>query len=169
MYNNEDFSEFYKLLKTAKKKELQAFAQLLMPFIADLEIRTPRVWGDRNKVHLDEATISINDLFINTRSGHVKIGKDCFFGHRCMLLTGTHDYSQTGLNRLNTVPSSGRDIVIEEGAWLGSGVIVLGPCKIGKHSVVASGSLVTKDVPDFTVVAGHPARPIKRTDGTYNL
>lgn len=159
-------SEFLALLRTAKKKELEALAKLLMPHISNLELRSPRIWGDRSRLHLERATVPVNDLLINTRSGHVTIKEDCFFGHRCMLLTGTHDYKETGMKRLKAVPDSGRDIVLERGAWLGSDVTVLGPVHIGENAVVAAGSLVTKDVPSNTIVAGRPAKPVKKIDGS---
>nr|WP_269090060.1 hypothetical protein [Aidingimonas lacisalsi] len=69
------------------------------------------------------------------------------------------------MDRLKAVPDSGNDIEVESGAWLGSGVTVLGPAKIGRNAVVAAGSLVTKDVPENTIVAGNPAKPVKRIDG----
>lgn len=157
-------SDFLSLLRTAKKPELEALAKLLMPYIADLELRQPRIWGDKKRVHLERATIHINDLLINTRSGHVTIEEDCFFGHRCMLLTGTHDYNKKGLERLKAVPDEGRDILIRKGVWLGSGVTVLGGVVIGENSVVAAGSLVTKNVPENCIVAGRPAEIIKEID-----
>jgi acetyltransferase-like isoleucine patch superfamily enzyme len=55
------------------------------------------------------------------------------------------------------VPKVGRDIVIGEGVWLSSNVIVVGPCTIGEHAVVGVGSLVLNDVECYTVVAGSPA------------
>ncbi len=159
-------SDFLALLRTAKKKEIEALAKLLMPYISSLELSQPRVWGDRSRLHLEKSTIHVNDLLVNTRSGHVTIKEDCFFGHRCMLLTGTHDYKETGVKRLKAVPDSGRDIILERGVWLGSGVTVLGPVHIGENAVVAAGSLVTKDVPKDTIVAGRPAKPIKKIDGS---
>jgi acetyltransferase-like isoleucine patch superfamily enzyme len=137
-----------------------------MPHLADAELREARIWGDRSRVHLDKITIPVNDLLMNTRSGHITIKEDCFFGHRCMLLTGTHDYKKTGMARLKAVPDSGRDITIERGAWLGSDCTVLGPVTIGEHAVVAAGSLVTKNVPPYTIVAGRPAKPVKKIDGS---
>jgi len=49
-------------------------------------------------------------------------------------------------------------VVIREGAWLGANSIILEGNNIGKNSVVAAGAVVTKDVPDYCVVAGVPAR-----------
>ncbi len=55
-------------------------------------------------------------------------------------------------------------VKIGAGSWLGYGVQVMPGVSIGKHCVVAAGSVVTHDVPDFCVVAGIPARVIKRYD-----
>lgn len=164
--NSSEESKFLSILRTAKKKELEALAKLLMPYISALDMKYPKVWGDRSRLHIEKTTISINDLLVNTRSGHVTIKEDCFFGHRCMLLTGTHDYRETGMKRLEAVPDAGRDITLERGVWLGSDVTVLGPVHIGENAVVAAGSLVTKDVPANTIVAGRPAKPVKRIDGS---
>lgn len=144
--------------------ELHKIVQKMMPHIALLEMKQPRVWGDVGRVIL-RTTLHVNDLLINTRSGTVTIEKDVFFGHRCELLTGSHDYRKKGRKRLDAVPDSGRDIHIKEGAWLGSGVTVLGPCVIGEHAVIAAGSLVTvPEIPAGTIWAGHPARQVKVID-----
>lgn len=158
-------TQFLKLLRTATKSDLKVLAKLLCPYLADVELRQMKVWGDRSRLHLDRVTIPLNDLLLNTRSGHITIEKDCFFGHRCMLLTGTHDYKKLGVERLMSVPDSGRDIHIKEGVWLGSGVTVLGPAVIGENAVVAAGSLVIGDVPANTIVAGHPAKPVRLVNG----
>jgi acetyltransferase-like isoleucine patch superfamily enzyme len=55
----------------------------------------------------------------------------------------------------------GKDIRIGNGVWLGTNSVILGPCVIGDHAVIAAGAVVTADVPPETVVAGIPARPIK--------
>ena len=53
-------------------------------------------------------------------------------------------------------------ITVGEGAWIGTRSIILGGVTIGRHAVVAAGSVVTKDVPEGAIVAGIPARVIRR-------
>lgn len=53
-------------------------------------------------------------------------------------------------------------VVIEDGAWIGSHAVVLPGVRIGKCSVVAAGAIVTKDVPPYTIVAGAPAKVIRK-------
>lgn len=52
-------------------------------------------------------------------------------------------------------------ITVEDGAWIGAGAIVLPNVCIGRKSVVGAGSVVTRDVPPYTIVAGNPARVIR--------
>ena len=53
---------------------------------------------------------------------------------------------------------------IEDGAWIGAGAIILPGVTVGRKSVVGAGSVVTRDVPPYSIVAGNPARVIGRTD-----
>lgn len=89
----------------------------------------------------------------------VTIERNVFFGHDVMLLTGSHDYTVFGEERKKR--GGGGPITIREGAWIATRAIILGPCEIGKHAVVGAGSVVTKDIEEYTVVAGNPAKIIK--------
>jgi len=53
-------------------------------------------------------------------------------------------------------------VVIKRGAWIGAGAIILPNVTIGERAVVGAGAVVTRDVPPYTVVAGVPAREIKK-------
>ncbi|RUR83324.1 acyltransferase [Chlorogloeopsis fritschii PCC 9212] len=118
------------------------------------------VYGDPQRLRLSKSCIVNNALF-NLSSGNIYIGEDVFFGHNVSLITGTHDYNKLGKERMYDFPTEGNDILIEEGVWIASNVTVIGPCKIGKHSVVAAGAVVKDDVPSYHVVAGIPAKTIK--------
>ena len=91
--------------------------------------------------------------------GKVTIEKDVFSGHDIMILTGQHDYTKFGKDRKKF--SHIKPVHIKEGAWLASRCIILPGVTVGKHSVVGAGSVVTHNVPDYTLVAGSPARIIK--------
>jgi acetyltransferase-like isoleucine patch superfamily enzyme len=89
-----------------------------------------------------------------------------FFGHDVMLLTARHDYTKLLLERRKTVIS--KPIYIKKGAWICSRAVVLGGVTVGEHSVVGAGSIVTHDVPPYSVVGGNPARVIKHTKKSSN-
>jgi acetyltransferase-like isoleucine patch superfamily enzyme len=120
-----------------------------------------RVHGILERLHIHPTAIVNNALF-NVSGGEITIGEYAFFGHEVAVLTGTHDVTKFGRERQTTFPRAGRDVVIEEGAWVASHAMVLGPVRIGKHAVVAAGSLVLDDIPPYTVVAGRPAKVIKK-------
>jgi acetyltransferase-like isoleucine patch superfamily enzyme len=122
-----------------------------------------RVHGKLDRLHIDPTAIVNNALF-NVSGGEITIGAYAFFGHEVAVLTGTHDITKFGRERQLTFPRSGRDVAIEEGVWVASHAMVLGPVRIGKHAVVAAGSLVLEDVAPYTVVAGRPAQVIKKID-----
>lgn len=52
--------------------------------------------------------------------------------------------------------------VVEDDVWIGGNSVIIQGLRIGTHSIIASGSVVTKDVPPYSVVAGNPARVIKQ-------
>jgi acetyltransferase-like isoleucine patch superfamily enzyme len=116
--------------------------------------------GDRSRLHIPDTAIVNNALF-NMSGGTITLGEYAFFGHDVAVLTGTHDIQQFGRARQLAFPRSGRDVVIGDGVWLASHVLVFGPVTIGEHAVVAGGSLVRDDVAPYTVVAGRPAKVIK--------
>jgi acetyltransferase-like isoleucine patch superfamily enzyme len=104
----------------------------------------------------------VNDALFNTNSGCIVVEEYAFFGHNVSLITGTHDINKTGPERMSTVPLTGRDIQIGRGVFVGSNSTVLGPCVVGDNAVVAAGSVVTRDVEPNVVVAGVPAKLLKR-------
>jgi acetyltransferase-like isoleucine patch superfamily enzyme len=114
---------------------------------------------DRLKIH---ETAVVNNALFNVSGGTITVGEYAFFGHDTAILTGTHDIDKFGHERQLAFPREGRDVVIGDGVWLASHVLVLGPVTIGEHAVVAAGSLVREDVAPYTVVAGRPAKVVKQ-------
>ena len=117
--------------------------------------------GDRSRLRLPDTAVVNNALF-NMSGGTITIGEYAFFGHDVAVLTGTHDIEQFGRARQLAFPRSGQDVVIGEGVWLASHVLVLGPVTIGEHAVVAAGSLVRDDIEPYALVAGRPAKVLKK-------
>jgi acetyltransferase-like isoleucine patch superfamily enzyme len=114
----------------------------------------PVVSGPVSRVRISD-TAGLANVLINTAGGCVDIGDYVFFGHDVLLLTGTHDFTTTGPDR--QVPRTERDrsIVIEEGAWIASRSVIIGPCRIGANAVIGCGCVVDFDVPADTIVRVH--------------
>ncbi len=88
----------------------------------------------------------------------VQIGADTQIGTHCMLIDNAFHHVEP--ERRNERPES-QAIILGRNVWLGARVIVLPGVTIGADSVVAAGSVVTKDVPPRTLVGGVPARIIR--------
>jgi acetyltransferase-like isoleucine patch superfamily enzyme len=61
-------------------------------------------------------------------------------------------------------PELGKEIHVGEDCWIGGNVVILPGVTIGRGSTVGAGSVVTKSVPEFTVVAGNPARVVRKIE-----
>lgn len=93
----------------------------------------------------------------------VEIGENCLIAANTQIFDGSgHDLSfENPDNRINTLGNN-KPIVIENSVWIGANSIILPGIRIGYGSVVASGSVVTKNIPPLTLVGGNPAKIIKQ-------
>lgn len=99
----------------------------------------------------------------STLIGPVVIGDHVRLAQHVVLSGLNHNYSDI-TRRIDEQSVSTSEIHIESDVWIGSNSIVVAGVRIGTHSVVAGGSVVTKDVPPYSVVAGNPAKILKRFD-----
>lgn len=90
----------------------------------------------------------------------ITIGERCQIGPRVCFETVSHGMAYTPGEHRGTFH---KPIVVEEGAWIGCGAIILQGVTIGTGAVIAAGAVVTKDVAAHTVVGGVPARFIRQT------
>lgn len=99
---------------------------------------------------------------INARvEAHVTIGNDVMMGPDCMLFTANHTVSDPTIPMRRQGFDAPRPIVIEDDVWIGARVIILPGVRVGKGSVIGAGSVVTRDVEPYSIVAGNPARFIR--------
>lgn len=102
---------------------------------------------------------------IFTTKAKLVIGEYVISGPNLTIITGDHYYvPKRWLKSLtdDEKPSyCDQDVIISDDVWIGANVTILKGVHIGKSSIIAAGSVVTKDVPDFAIVAGVPAKIIK--------
>lgn len=97
------------------------------------------------------------------------IGPVCI-GHHVNLAQGitvtalNHNFEDTS-KRIDEQGISTKPVVIGDDVWIGANAVILPGVKIGTHSIVAAGAVVTKDVPEYSLVAGVPAKVIKKLEG----
>ena len=109
-----------------------------------------------------------NDVYINDdcliiATDKVTIEDHASFGHRVELITDNHGLDVEVASYLEN-PIISKPVTIQEGAWLGNNVIVLPGVTIGKKAVIGAGSIVTHDIPPYSIAVGSPAKVIKRYD-----
>jgi len=112
-----------------------------------------RIWAPWNLVLGPECGIASDvDLYAQDK---IVIGYRAVISQGTYLCTGTHDYTHPGH------PLYTRPIMIGDRAWVAAGCFIHPGVTIGEGAVIGARSVVTKDMPDWMVCAGHPCKPIK--------
>jgi acetyltransferase-like isoleucine patch superfamily enzyme len=140
------------------KKFVKSFIQLI-PFL-NIRITLLRFIGYQiGKSVYVPADLKISDRKSNRNN--IIIGDRVSIGPAVLLIT---DSSPNNSRLIKVFPLVSGSIFIKDDVWIGAGVIVLPNVTIGKCSVIGSGSVVTRDIPPFSIAAGIPAKVIKKID-----
>jgi maltose O-acetyltransferase len=95
------------------------------------------------------------------------IGNDTIIGDYVMMgpyvsiLSGSHNFNSIEIPMTEQGATVRKPVVIGNDVWIGTKVIILPGLNIGSHSIIGAGSVVTKNVPEYAIVAGSPAKIIK--------
>lgn len=89
------------------------------------------------------------------------IGDNVMMGPNVSILSGSHNFNSTLIPMTEQGATMRNPVVIGNDVWIGTRVIILPGVKIGDHSIIGAGSIVTKDVPEWAIVGGNPAKVIK--------
>jgi acetyltransferase-like isoleucine patch superfamily enzyme len=97
----------------------------------------------------------------------IEIGDFTLVGPGCYITDANHRFSDPATPVLDQGMSSKGATVIEDNVWLGANVVVTSGVRIGRHAVVGANSVVTQDIPEFSIASGVPARvtPSRRPNG----
>jgi len=107
----------------------------------------------------DRTRIGIGSVLI----GPVRVGNDVRLAQYVVVSGLNHGYKDIN-QPIWKQPVDTNMITIEDESWIGANVVIVSGVTIGRHSVVAAGSVVTRDVQPYTVVAGNPAVAKRRYD-----
>ena len=120
----------------------------------------PSLWitPARNLVIGDQVNISYGVII--TTAGGVRIGDRTMVGYRSQILSSNHVVKK-GIPGVYGTGKEYKAVVIGDDVWIGAACIILPGVTIGAGSVIAAGSVVTKDVDENTLVGGNPAKLLK--------
>jgi len=112
-----------------------------------------KIWAPWNLVIADEA--GVGDRVILYSQGRIEIGRRAVISQGVHICAGTHDYERAGF------PLVTKPITIRDHVWVAAEAFVHAGVTIEEGAVIGARSVVTKDMPAWTVCAGHPCKPIK--------
>ena len=120
--------------------------------------------GDsRPKIVIGDNT-SIQMYFHVGAAESVTIGRDVLIAGRVYVTDHDHEFEHPTLPPRSCEGLRAKPVVIEDGAWLGEGCVILKGVTVGRRAVVGANAVVTKDVPPGAIVGGIPARVIRMID-----
>lgn len=114
--------------------------------------------GSNIEFHVDD----INNFqgagnYFQTFSGKITIGKGTYIAQNVGIITANHDLMEPDVHQ------QGKEVILGEKCWIGMNAVILPGVKLGDHTVVGAGSVVTKSFEEgYCVVAGNPGRQIRR-------
>ncbi|MCF6324178.1 MAG: acyltransferase [Gammaproteobacteria bacterium] len=163
-------------LFSSKDQTFSGFSQLisLFPGISGSYLRSA-FYRLAMKKSNEELTIGFGTIFSQQQtelSQGVYIGPQCNIGKchikaNCLLGSGVHIMSGKGQHNFSDINTPIREqggsfetVTIGEDSWIGNGSLIM--ANIGKKCVIGAGSVVINDIPDFSIVAGNPAKIIKK-------
>jgi maltose O-acetyltransferase len=94
----------------------------------------------------------------------VTIGRHCLLGHYTFIL----DNNEHGIAQRDVMPPSA-PVIVEDHVWICAHVVILSGVRIGHHSVIGAGSVVTQNIPPNSVAMGNPARVVRRADSQSRI
>lgn len=119
----------------------------------------------------DDSSIPKGSTFYCTEAP-LTIGKKVIFGPHPTIITGDHRTDVVGkfiMDSNEKLPENDAPVVIEDDVWCGANVTILKGVTIGRGSIVAAGTVVTKSFPPYSIIGGVPAKIIKRRFSIENI
>ena len=162
-------SYFFALLRRARTHLAVFGKSAFLTYGKDLHIGTGSILWAPNRIFIGDHVYM---------GKHVNIEANCQIGNYCMLANRVgfvgrhdHDYSAVGYpirfapwvgSQDTPVQYREESVILEDDVWVGYGAILMTGVHVGKGSIIAAGSVVTKDVPPYSIVGGNPAKVIKQ-------
>ncbi|MEG0297586.1 MAG: DapH/DapD/GlmU-related protein [Clostridium sp.] len=140
----------------AKKVRLYLCSRFVKDIGKNVNIESGAVFDSNIEVG-DNSGIGINSYI----QGPTKIGCNVMMGQQVHIYTRNHEFEKVDIPMIEQGESEMKQVIIGDDVWIGTRAIILPGVKIGNGVIIGAGSIVTKDVENYAVVAGNPAKVIK--------
>jgi len=114
----------------------------------------------------DGTSININVSINASQNGKIVIGKNVMIAPNVVLRSSNHNFKDLSIP-MKLQGHSGGEIIICDDVWIGANATILPNVSIGKGSIIGAGAVVTKNIPDYSICVGVPAKVIKKRTSTF--
>ena len=123
-----------------------------------------------NNVNIEKGAVFTPEVSIGNNSGigincelwgEIIIGDDVMMGPEIVIYTSGHSHKRVDLPMIKQGGDECKKVIINDDCWIGRRAIIMPGVTIGKGSIIGAGAVVTKDVPEYSIVGGVPAKVIK--------
>lgn len=121
-----------------------------------------QIWsGAEGKIKLGKGSV-IGERCRISIANSLDVGKKVLFSPNIYITDCDHEYRNINIAVMDQgIVQKGQKVYIGDGSYIGINTVIVGNVKIGKHCVIGANSVVTHDIPDYSVAAGCPAKVIK--------
>ncbi|MCK4788977.1 MAG: acyltransferase [Desulfobacteraceae bacterium] len=124
----------------------------------NINVEKGAYFGDGSEIEIGD----YSGIGVNCQTcGPIKIGNDVMIGSDVIILTQNHKFDRLDIPMRQQRYRPRELVVIDDDVWIGTRVIILPGVHIGKGAIVGAGAVVTKDVAEYAIVGGNPAKVIK--------
>ncbi len=145
-------------------KKVRAFlaSKVFLKTGRDINIEKGAYFGSGKEISIgDRSGIGVDAKL----SGKITIGNNVMMGPEVMIYTSNHNYGRDDIPMIDQGNSEMKPVFIADDVWISARAIILPGVELGKGCIIAAGSVVTKDVPPYSIAGGNPARVIKKRFG----
>jgi len=120
--------------------------------------------GENGKIKIKSDAL-IDDFTYIMAHKKIEIGKNTQIASFCFITDFNHNYSNTK-KPISTQGYKTKSINIGDNVWIGTHVVILPGVKIGNSSIIGAGSVVVKNIPNYSIAVGNPAKVVKKIKKT---
>lgn len=148
-----------------KEKNIFLFSQVsgeIKSLIIGPDVNSNFILNSPKKITIGKHVVINGNCYINAEGG-VEIGSYCHIGKGLTIFSSNHNYRSDRLIPYDEIVLL-KPVIIKDCVWIGANVTIVPGITVGEGVVIGSGAVVTKDIPDYAIVGGNPAKIIKYRD-----